>query len=92
MLMKKIYLLTCVNEECEVVSVSLHPTIAKAKKQMKAEYKAEVEDLIASGFIEEGEDPEDYGCDLSDKSAVIGWGCFDSTYKWAIHEEELPNA
>ena len=82
------FVLVCVNEESDVVSVSLHKTAKDAQTQMAEEYKAEVEDLGAGGYFDEGDDEEDLGCYLGENSAVVGWGVLESCYKWSIETVE----
>lgn len=75
--MKTIYVLTCVNENSDVVSVQLFDTKADAKAQMQTEFDNEKRDAEASGF-----DIDDYFSGVEDTTAGILYG--DSQYKWKI--------
>ena len=88
----ELYALVCTNEEEVVVSVSLHATKKDAQKQMREEYKNELDDLKASGYFEEDEDPDDYGCFISKESASTGVGYLETYYLWSINKTELPTA
>jgi hypothetical protein len=76
--MKKIYILTCVNENSDVVSVQTYKSESEAKADMKAQYEAEVRDAEESGF-----EIDDYFSGVEGNTAGILYG--DTQYKWQVH-------
>lgn len=83
--MKKIYILTCVNENSEVVSVQTYKSESEAEADMRAQYEAEVRDAEESGF-----EIDDYFSGIEGKTAGILYG--ETQYKWQVHEAYDPLA
>jgi hypothetical protein len=83
--MKKIYILTCVNENCDIVSVNPYKSEDEARAAMKAQYEAEARDAEASGF-----ELDDYFSGVERNTAGISYG--ESQYKWQVTEVYDPVA
>ena len=84
--MKKIYILTCVNENSDVVSVQTYKSESEAKADMKAQYEAELRDAEESGF-------EDIEGSCGGNRASIAYGTDGiCEYKWQVHEAFDPVA
>lgn len=83
--MKKIYILTCVNENSDVVSVQTYKSESEAKADMKAQYEAELRDAEESGF-----EVDDYFSGIEGNTAGILYG--ETQYKWQVHEAFDPVA
>lgn len=85
--MKK-YILTSVCEENLEVSVEgVFDTHKEAYAKMKKDYEDEFE-----GNCEEDEDIREEledSSDLSEDSAMLGWGVLDFAISWEIHEIEV---
>ena len=77
----KIYVLTCVNENSDVVSVELFPTKDKARAAMLEQFESEKTDAEESGF-----EIDDYFSGTEDTTAGILYG--ETQYKWKITESE----
>ena len=77
--MKKIYILTCVNENSDVVSVEPFSKKEEAKAEMEKQFEAEKTDAEESGF-----EIDDYFSGVEDDTAGILYG--ESQYKWKITE------
>ena len=84
--MKKIYILTCVNENCDIVSVNPYKSEDEARAAMKAEYEAEARDAEANGY-----ELDDYFSGVERNTAGISYGD-ECEYKWQIHEIEVPQS
>ena len=82
---KEIFVLTCVNEDGEVVSVELFDTYRKAHKAMKESYKREKRDAEESGYDVD----DDYFNGVEAESAGLMFG--SNEYKWKITKAELPS-
>ena len=85
MSMRKIYILTCVNENSDVVSVKTFKSEKEAKAEMRGQYEAEKRDAENSGF-----EIDDYFSGVEGKTAGILYG--ESQYKWQVHEAFDPVA
>lgn len=83
--MKKIYILTCVNENSDVVSVKTYKSESEAKADMEAQYYAELRNAENSGF-----EIDDYFSGVEGKTAGILYG--ETQYKWQVHEAFDPVA
>lgn len=77
----RVYVLVCVNENSDVVSVSTHPNLESARLRLAKEYELEKRDAENSGY-EEG-----YNDGLEAKTAQVS--CGESFYRWEIKECEL---
>ena len=77
----KIYVLVCVNENCDIVSVSTHPNLESARFQLSKEYNLEKHDAEIAGY------EEAYNDGLEAKTAQVSRG--DYFYRWEIKESEL---
>ena len=79
---KKMYALVCVNEESEVVSVSVSESIETLRELMKKEYDAERDDAFRSGYEEYDLEELSY---IDEDSASVA--VEDSwSYEWTIVE------
>lgn len=78
----KIYILTCVNEDAEIVSIDLYKTHALAQASMAEQYYDERSDFEGRGFDLDSE--HDY---LTDNTASTGTETL--YYNWNIYEREL---
>lgn len=77
----KVYVLVCVNENCDIVSVSTHPSLESARFQLSKEYSLEKHDAEVAGY------EEAYNDGLEAKTAQVSRG--DYFYRWEIKESEL---
>lgn len=77
-IMKKIYILTCVNENGDIVSVNGYKSKDEARKIMKAQYEAEKRYAEESGLDTDGKF-------FGDK-AEICYGIMEAVYKWTVTE------
>lgn len=77
----RVYVLVCVNENSDVVSVSTHPNLESARLRLAKDYELERRDAEISGYEE--------GCNdgLEAKTAQVS--CGESFYRWEIKECEL---
>lgn len=83
--MKMIYILTCVNENCDIVSAKPYKSEDEARAAMKAEYEAEARDAEESGF-----ELDDYFSGVERDTAGILYG--ETQYKWKVTEINDPVA
>ena len=83
--MKKIFILTCINENAEIVAIKPFKSYEDAKSDMVGQYEAEKRDAEASGF-----EIDDYFSGVEANTAAIKYG--ESEYKWQIHEVDDPVA
>lgn len=83
---KEIFVLTCVNEDGEVVSVELFDTYRKAHKAMKESYKREKRDAEESGYDVD----DDYFNGVEAESAGLMFG--SNEYKWKIIKADAPES
>lgn len=83
--MRKIYILTCVNENSEVVSVQTYKSEREAKADMEAQYEAEKKEAESAGF-----EIDDYFSGVEGKTAGILYG--ETQYRWQVHEAFDPVA
>lgn len=81
--MKKIFILTCVNEEGEVVSVSGHKSHNEAHSEMESAVKNEIKDAESGGF--------NFDFSLGKNNAKVSYGD-ENEYKWTITEIDDPVA
>lgn len=79
--MKKVYVLTCTNEESTVVSVDVFSTMAQAKIAMKGSYERELEESERQGY-----EPDVYD-GIEDITARVSYG--DCFYDWLITEADV---
>lgn len=86
--MKKIHILTCVNEEGDVVAVSGYKSHAEAHSEMEAALFNEVKSAEAGGYSFEEGDGE---YDIEKDSAWVSYGD-ENEYKWTISEIDDPVA
>ena len=77
--MEKIYILTCVNENSDVVSVRAFKTRDEARAEMKANYVSELQNAIESGYKN-----DDYFNRVEGDTASILYG--STQYKWVVTE------
>ena len=82
-IMKKIFILTCVNEEGEVVSVSGHKSHNEAHSEMESAVKNEIKDAESGGF--------NFDFSLGKNNAKVSYGD-ENEYKWTITEIDDPVA
>lgn len=77
----RVYVLVCVNENSDVVSVSTHPNLESARLRLAKDYELEKRDAEISGYEE--------GCNdgLEAKTAQVS--CGESFYRWEIKECEF---
>ena len=75
----KVYVLTCINEEAEIVLLELFQTHAQARERMIESFNAECEELNNTGRLDyEHAGPESASC-----------GNSEYYYWWKIHSREL---
>lgn len=78
----KQYILTCVNEDKEVVSTQAFATLSEAQEQMKSDYSYELKDYVGS-HLESGK--------VETHSAHI-YTDFNTEYHWEISNIDIPDA
>jgi len=80
---KKLYIVTCVNDEVTCVSANAFPTFEGACAELKKQYDAEREDAISCGWGEDEFEVDEFNED----SAYLVYG--SSTYYWEILVDEV---
>ena len=84
--MKKIYILTCVNENGDLVAIKSFKSEDEARADMRGQYNAELRDAEESGF-------EDIDGECGGNRASIAYGTDDPCeYKWVVSEVSDPVA
>lgn len=80
--MEKIYILTCVNENSDVVCVKTFKTRDEARDEMKGHYDAELRNAIESGYKNVDDNYFNGVKQLDTASLLYG----STQYKWAVTE------
>lgn len=73
----EIYVLTCINEDLDIVSQSCYSSEMQARYAMVAEYNRERSAMVDSGI-------EMFDDDISKYEAVLVYGEQPEEYKWHI--------
>ena len=80
--MKKVYILTCTNEEGRAVSAKVCLSKEELQRRMREDYESEVEDAKSCGY-------EDYiNGSIDSCGAWITYG--EQSYTWDYFEDEIP--
>lgn len=81
----KQYILTCINEEKEVVSTQAFATLGEAQEQMKREYDSHVNE-----FGDDDDMIESYS--IGSHAANLYYSQEDYEYHWEISEIDIPDS